>query len=398
MNATTHAIAPEEIMAYLDGELPAVRVQFASEHVGSCPDCRAQVQELQSTSQKLLSWKVGALPSPIETGVQAATRGSVPRRSLGTRIFLDFSFWTWKQWLGASVATVFTLVLLFVFLSTSSYRMATPKSYKFDIPAKHRELNPNSVENARIAPSGAPKAQGDSTVAAGKFEAPMIARTVSLALLVKDFDNSRKSLDSLVARHQGYSANLSVSNPQGAARSLQASLRIPASELTPALIELKSLGHVESESQNGEEVTQQHADLVARLKNSRETERRLQAILDQRTGKISDVLAVEQEIARVRGEIEQMEAEQKNLEHRVEFATINIELTEEYKAQLNSPVPSATTQLRNATVSGFRNAFESLLSLLLFLTASVPVLLLWLILLFFPARFVWRRYRRALAS
>ena len=110
------------------------------------------------------------------------------------------------------------------------------------------------------------------------------------------------------------------------------------------IAELKSLGHVENETQAGEEVTQQHADLVARLKNSRETEQRLQAILLQRTGKISDVLAVEQEIARVRGEIEQMEAEQKTLEHRVDFASIELSLAEEYKAQIGSPSPSNATR------------------------------------------------------
>jgi Domain of unknown function (DUF4349) len=75
---------------------------------------------------------------------------------------------------------------------------------------------------------------------------------------------------------------------------------------------------------------------VARLKNSRETELRLQTILTQRTGKIGDVLEVEREIARVRGEIEQLEAEQKSLEHRVEFATVDLSLTEEYQVPVES--------------------------------------------------------------
>jgi hypothetical protein len=226
----------------------------------------------------------------------------------------------------------------------------------------------------------------------------MIARAVSLSLVVKDFDTARASLDAILARNSGYAAGLNVATPQGAARTLQASLRIPAPRLGAALSELKALGRVELENQNGEEVTQQHADLVARLKNSRETEQRLQAILLQRTGKIGDVLAVEQEIARVRGEIEQMEAEQQTLEHRVDFATIDLKLAEEYKAQLSSPAPSVATQLRNASVNGFRSAFESLLALLLFLAESGPAILLWLALLFLPVRLLWRRYRRSLAT
>jgi hypothetical protein len=232
---------------------------------------------------------------------------------------------------------------------------------------------------------------------AGRTE-PMIARTVSLALIAKDFDSSRASLDAIVARHNGYSANLTVNTPQGAARALQASLRIPAPQLPAALAEIKALGRAEAENQNGEEVTQQHADLVGRLKNSRETEQRLQAILTQRTGKISDVLEVEQEIARVRGEIEQMEAEQKNLEHRVDFATIDLKLSEEYKAKLDSPAPAISTLIHNAAVNGYRNVADTLLSIVLFFAEYGPVLVFWLLLFLIPAWLVWRRWRHATAA
>ena len=173
------------------------------------------------------------------------------------------------------------------------------------------------------------------------------------------------------------------------------SLRIPAGELNAAVAELKSLGHVENETQAGEEVTQQHADLVARLKNSRETEQRLQAILLQRTGKISDVLAVEQEIARVRGEIEQMEAEQKALEHRVDFASIELSLAEEYKAQIGSPSPSIATRFHNAMVAGCRSAIESVVGVILFFAEFGPEAMIWLAFLAPLAWFLRRRWRFA---
>jgi hypothetical protein len=225
--------------------------------------------------------------------------------------------------------------------------------------------------------------------------APMIARTVSLSLVAKDFTTSRATLESILARHHGYAASLTASTQPNAARSLQASLRIPAPELNAAIAELKSLGRIENENQTGEEVTQQHADLVARLKNSRETEQRLQAILLQRTGKISDVLAVEQEIARVRGEIEQMEAEQKGLEHRVAFASIDLSLAEEYKAQIGSPSPAASTRIHNALVRGYKDAIEDLLGIVLFFAEYSLTLLIWLAFLLPIGWFVRRRWLRA---
>jgi len=94
------------------------------------------------------------------------------------------------------------------------------------------------------------------------------------------------------------------------------------------------------------------------LKNSRETEQRFRTILEQRTGNVVEVLQVEEGIARVRGDIERMEAEQKTLEHHVDFATVELQLTEEYKAQLNPPAASVSTRMHNGFVAGYRNALE----------------------------------------
>lgn len=229
-------------------------------------------------------------------------------------------------------------------------------------------------------------------------QGPMIARTVSLSIFVKDFAASRGALDRILAQVHGYPASLTVNTPEGGGRSLEASLRIPAADLPSAMGRLRSLGHVLSETQSGEEVTQQHADLVARLQNSREEETRLRAILEQRTGKIEDVLQVEEAIARVRGEIESMEAEQKSLEHRIDFATVDLQFTEEYKESLNPSAESASARLYNALIAGLRNASATVLGIVLFLEEFGPAILVWLAILGVPAFMVWRRRRRMRAA
>ena len=64
-------------------------------------------------------------------------------------------------------------------------------------------------------------------------------------------------------------------------------------------------------------MTTQTTDLDARLSNAGETEKRLVAVLQQRTGKVADVLEVEREIARVREQIERMTSERVRLRDRV---------------------------------------------------------------------------------
>lgn len=416
----THPVTPEELMALLDGELSADRAQSVSAHTESCPACQQSFASLLHTARSLTGWTVGTATAEVEARVLKAAAGTL-RSPAGFGPKKTFSGVHRGPWVIA-LAVGASAVMFMMFAASRSAERQGSVLYQ----SKHEART--MAEPVIPAGQPAPGVRGDALTmdysdayafSAGKPNAspakapakpplnsnkglaespqlaagPMIARMVSLAILVKDFDADRKALDSILVRYNGYAASLTVSTPQGAGRSIEASLRIPASQLVPALAELKSLGHVENENQNGEEVTQQHADLVARLKNSRETEQRLQAILTQRTGKISDVLEVEQEIARVRGEIEEMEAEQKNLEHRVDFATVDLKLAEEYKAKLESTTPSFSTELHNALVNGYRNVADTLVALLLFLAEYGPILLFWALVLFLPAWLVWRRWR-----
>jgi len=63
--------------------------------------------------------------------------------------------------------------------------------------------------------------------------------------------------------------------------------------------------------------------------------------------------------------------------------TVNLQLTEEYKASLTSPAASVSTRIHNAFVAGYRNASETMLGFVLFFAESGPTLLIWLNLLWF---------------
>jgi uncharacterized protein DUF4349 len=417
MSTTTHPFAPEEIMAFVDGEPSARHSESISVHINQCADCREAAATLRHTSQTLSDWTVPTVPvnADFEERIRvAAARNSAVDKSFSFQVFQRTRLWTWKQWASGLAATAGLAVLLLSFGISHKLRSHQARFISLPIPEQGRDIvrtgsgsgnGPQDGGADRFGHGALGKLQGREEEKAMKEvpdrswlpSAPMIARTVSLSIVVKDFAIGRVSLDSILARHNGYAAGLNVANPQDAARTLQASLRIPAPQLAVAVTELKALGRVEAETQNGEEVTKQHADLVARLKNSRETEQRLQDVLRTRTGKVKDVLEVEEEIARVRGEIEQMEAEQQTLEHRVNFATIDLKLVEEYKAELTTPAPSVSVQLRNALVDGFRTAFQSFLALVLFFAESGPTLLFWLMILSVPAWLLWRRYQRSLA-
>lgn len=428
MNTATHPVAPEEVMVFLDGELSKAEAQAVASHLDQCDECADLAAQLRSTSLSLSGWMVPPVPSSLEESVMAhAAKAADQPKSKKPGRTIQLSFWNWRLWAVGGGGAITVVLILVAFVSSSLYfedhprhtlQMETvvPRSQAPGYAASRAQSLQPEVMKGKVQAAGAGVAGFDSLAApslpplvadkaAGSLvdgystrpaaaSTPMIARAVSLSIAVKDFAAARASLDSILLRHRGYAAQLNAATAENAPRSLQASLRIPAPELAAALAELKSIGRVESEMQSGEEVTQQHTDLAARIQNSRETEERMRAILEQRTGKIEDVLQVEEQIARVRGEIESMEAEQQTLEHGVDFASVDLQLTEEYKAALDPPSASVSNRIHNAFVGGLRSAAEMLLGFVLFVEESGPILLIWLAILGVPVLLLWRRYRR----
>jgi hypothetical protein len=123
-------------------------------------------------------------------------------------------------------------------------------------------------------------------------------------------------------------------------------------------------------------------------------EQRLTDMLRQRTGKLSDVLAVEVQIGRVRGEIERMQAEKKELTKQVQFATLNATVKEDYKAPMQIAPPSTSSRFHNAAVDGYKSVIEGFVDVLLFLLSAGPSLLVWAAILFFPALWAWRKLKK----
>jgi hypothetical protein len=251
-----------------------------------------------------------------------------------------------------------------------------------------------STLSALVPASGQPVPQGIIADVA-RPQDTLVIRTAQITLITADFAKVRASLEDILKRHGGHIGNLTIAAPGDSGQTLVAMLRVPASQLDAAMAEIRHLGRVENEQQGGEEVTQQVVDLEARLTNARNTERRLADILNRTTGKIGDVLAVENEIDRVRGEIERMEAERKNLGDRVSFATLDVRINEEYKAHLAVAAPSTFSLLRNAAVDGYRNMADSVTSVVMFLLSYSPVLVLWMAVLYLPSRYAWRRLRKS---
>ena len=181
--------------------------------------------------------------------------------------------------------------------------------------------------------------------------AAMLVRTARVALEVSSLDSAIGRARNIVDRHGGFAAgldrNLAVSwRPQASL-----TLRVPVGKLDAAVEALASLGEVEAVSIATQDVSEEFVDVTARLENARRLERRLLELLSRGTGKLTDVLQVEEKLASVREEVERIEGRRRWLQARSEMSSIELALHEAG----TPPAPRAASAIGDAFSQARRN-------------------------------------------
>lgn len=69
---STHPINKQEVMAYLDGELPVERAAAVAAHLQQCAECRSVAEDLRAVARQMLAWQVEPSPDRLTEGVTAA--------------------------------------------------------------------------------------------------------------------------------------------------------------------------------------------------------------------------------------------------------------------------------------------------------------------------------------
>jgi hypothetical protein len=220
-----------------------------------------------------------------------------------------------------------------------------------------------SGRGAAAAPAAARRdeaPQAQPTALQSAWAAQKLIRTADVSIEVDSVERAIDQLDGIARQFDALVADVRVSHNAARGSDAQLTVRVPAAQFAPALAALKRLGDIKRTSVSTEDVTKAYADLETRLAVTEETVKRLRALLADRTGKLTDVLEVERELARVVTQLEAMKGERRYYDQRVAISTIAISLYE----------PNAIR--RPGFVSGVRGAFQSSITAL---TTSLELLI-----------------------
>ena len=311
------------------------------------------------------------------------------------------------------LAVLVAVVLVALLLATAGCGLAARQaeesadvSVSAPVPAESPDFLGAPSTDAGGAKSEPYSPAGD--VAANVADAHrLVIRTKSLRVEVKDVPKSVESIRAIAAARKGTISALQIASDvdgpiyrydektgtQSGALSGYVTVRVPVAEFESFVAEVSKLGTVRSQSESSDDVTQQHIDLAARLKNLQAEEVRLRDFFDAAKD-VKDMLAIEQELARVRGEIESLDAQVKYLERQAAMATVTIELTE--PGSIVSP-SGDDWGFRDAVTTGIRGAAQ-VFKVLIVVTITVAPYGLAGLLAFFGIRALLRARRRRTQS
>ncbi len=257
-------------------------------------------------------------------------------------------------------------------------------------------VQPDMAAGGGDVVQGVPEKGGESPSEDG---GPMVIVNKTIRLEVTSTKEAVEKIREIVAARDGSVSDMQVSSDDGWVYPADGSgfdiplrgwliVRVPTATYEPFVADVGGLGKVTFQSESISDVTQQHIDMSARLANLRAQEVRLREFFDQAKN-VEEMLAIETELGRVRGEIESLDAQVVYLERQAARVTVTIQLTE--PAAVVSP-GGQSWGFTEAITNGLRGAVALMNGVLTFLIATAPVWAVALV-VFFPVR-AWLRRRR----
>ncbi|HVD06578.1 MAG TPA: DUF4349 domain-containing protein [Gemmatimonadaceae bacterium] len=157
------------------------------------------------------------------------------------------------------------------------------------------------------------------------LEARILVRKAALGLEVEKVGSAIAAATALTTRLGGYVE----SSVQQSERSARLVLRVPSTSLDASLDSLARIGKVESRSITATDVTDEARDLDARVATLRATRDRLRQLLE-RAASVSDIAAVETQLARVQQDLESLEGRQKSLRTNVALSELSVSIEQRH--------------------------------------------------------------------
>ena len=231
--------------------------------------------------------------------------------------------------------------------------------------------------------------QSPETVTAGVTDSRKIIRDGRMEIRVKQLEQGKRDIDSLVKEYKGYYADETFNN-QDYAHGYSLKIRIPSAGFDAFISAIEAgEGEVSFKNITSRDVTEEFIDLETRLKNKQHYLDRYGDLLKQARS-VKDILEIEEKTRLIEEEAESVQGRLKYLNNQVDYSTLDLQITRknDYNLQSNQK-GSFIDRLKLSLVKGW----FGLVSFTLFVIRLWPF---WIIvaLLYYVVRMIIRKRRK----
>lgn len=213
----------------------------------------------------------------------------------------------------------------------------------------------------------------EATANAGvPFDTSKIIYSGNISLNTEDYQNTFEKISSYAVELGGFvqdsGSNYASEQAGVQANSGYLSIRVPSAKFSEAMTQIQTWGSPISANVSSTNISQQYEDVQAQLNNLKIEEGRLLEYLKQATN-ITDMLAIESELNRVRTEIDSLTTTIKNWDTEMAYSTIYVSL---YEKRLSSTaVNSPFSEIFAKIGEGFVTSINLLLYIIAFLVVLI---------------------------
>lgn len=382
------------LSVYLDGQVSADERHQVEAHLQDCAACRQNLASLQRTVALVQGLEPVAAPAGFRAAIRArlqqdrsllgrltawrSSRSSAGRRPSLRNVMPRPS---WRAALAAAAVLLIGLFSVNLWQEISpARREARDANLRGVAPAQSEtfEAVDRAASKTGLAtqPANAPAPLAQAPAGAREnFFGRQVIRTAVLRVEVVKFEDGSKALVRIAESASGFIADSNISQEEPPSGTF--TLRVPAIRFSEVLDRVGALGKVTGRRVTGQDVTEEFVDLQARIRNLEHHERQLLTFMEKAV-KVADLLAIEQETTRVRGEIEQLTGRLRFLGNRVEMATVEVALYEKAKQSsgLFWDFSASLQKVRAAFLGTIRQLLAASERLFVLISALVPLALL----------------------
>jgi len=222
-----------------------------------------------------------------------------------------------------------------------------------------------------------------------------VVKSGSMSVQVDSVDQAEKQARSIAETLGGRVDRVTSADLASPQASMDMTLRVPVTKFEGAMEQLQGLGTRLAKTVEVQDVTEQIIDFNARLKTMRVQEELVRTML-KRAGSLEDSLTINNDLTRLRAEIESLDAKRSSLASQASFSTLELKLVQKSSAVAVASTDPNWFQTSWAEAWGAgTSVFRSVVGILMWLVVFAPIWIVGMVLALRVIRHAGTSHERA---